>query len=106
MTYEKLCAWIDMRYKCAHGNLEYKAHGKDDPMGLALFTESDALSQFPPTFPPPVDAPAETADDLDAFAEFDNDDDLATAEAEEEHVTRAALSSQSRQAKLLDVFLW
>ena len=34
-------------------------------------------------------------DDLDAFAEFDNDDDLATAEAEEEHVTRAALSSQS-----------
>jgi len=42
-------------------------------------------------------------DDLDAFAEFDNDDDLATAEAEEEHVTRAALSSQSRQAKLLDV---
>ena len=41
MPYEKCCLWIDMRYKCAHGNLEYKSHGKDDPMGLALFAESD-----------------------------------------------------------------
>jgi len=67
MTYDKMCAWIDMRYKCMSGSLEYKATGKDDPMGLALFAESDALSQYP-VFPPPlVDAPAEPPADLDAF---------------------------------------
>ena len=59
MSYEKMCLWIDMRYKCVSGSLDYKATGKDDPMGLALFAESDALSQYP-AFPPPlVDAPAE-----------------------------------------------
>ena len=47
MPYEKFCVWIDMRYKCAHGNLEYKSQGKDDPMGLALFAESDAHPQYP-----------------------------------------------------------
>jgi hypothetical protein len=46
MTYDKMCNWIDMRYKCMSGSLEYKATGKDDPMGLALFAESDA---FPST---------------------------------------------------------
>ena len=33
VKYEKFCLWLDMRYKCAHGSLEYKAQGKDDPMG-------------------------------------------------------------------------
>jgi hypothetical protein len=68
MTYEKRCLWIDMRYKCMSGSLEYKATGKDDPMGLALFAESDALSSQYPSFPPPlVDTPAEPPAELDAF---------------------------------------
>ena len=67
MPYEKFCLWIDMRYKCAHGNLEYKSQGKDDPLGLALFAESDAHPQYPSFFPPPVDAPTEPAAELDAL---------------------------------------
>lgn len=47
MPYEKFCVWIDMCYKCAHGNLEYISQGKDDPPGLALFAESDAHPSTP-----------------------------------------------------------
>ena len=65
MKYDKFILWIDMRYKCAHGNLEYKAQGKDDPMGLALFAESDV---HVPYIVPHAERPIEPAAELDAFA--------------------------------------
>ena len=67
MPYKKFCLWIDMRYKCAHGNLEYTSQGKDDPMGLALFAESDSCPQYPPSLATAADAPIEPAAEIDAF---------------------------------------
>ena len=53
-----------MRYKCAHGNLEYKSQGKDDPMGLALFAERGS---YVPHVAPPIEPPIEVSAELDAF---------------------------------------
>lgn len=58
MSYEKILNWIDMRYKIAYGNLEYKAQSKDDPTGLALVTESIPIDQLPENPPKGALAPA------------------------------------------------
>ena len=64
MKYGAFVKWIDMRYKCAHGNLDYKSQGKDDPMSLALFAESGS---HVPHVAPPIEPPIEPSAELDAF---------------------------------------
>ena len=65
IKYDAFVKWIDMRYKCAHGNLEYKTQGKDDPMGLALFAET---GPYEPHLVPPTKPATELSAELDAFA--------------------------------------